>query len=164
MRHMPDVTHTVVPGGSTWFETKVPPPVFLAAALVAQRSLPRGRRAPLPVRGIAAGVAAASVTLAGASASAFRRRSTTVHPLHPEHASALVTDGVNSVTRNPMYLGMAGLLAAHALARGGLRTWLPLVGFVAVVDRCQIAPEERALRARFGEEYAAYERSVPRWL
>jgi protein-S-isoprenylcysteine O-methyltransferase Ste14 len=59
---------------------------------------------------------------------------------------------------------MAGLLTAHALLRGGWLTSLPVVGFVAVIDRVQIRPEETALSALFGEEYADYCRRVPRWI
>jgi protein-S-isoprenylcysteine O-methyltransferase Ste14 len=100
----------------------------------------------------------------GSAGAAFRRHQTTVHPLHPEEARHLVVEGPNAVTRNPMYVGMAGILAAHALARGGLLTWLPVAGFVAAIDRAQVAPEERALRDLFGEEYDAYVRTVPRWI
>ena len=51
-----------------------------------------------------------------------------------------------------------------ALAIGGLM-WLaagqwPALAFVLL----QIAPEERALAAKFGAEFVAYARAVPRWL
>jgi protein-S-isoprenylcysteine O-methyltransferase Ste14 len=39
----------------------------------------------------------------------------------------------------------------------------PLV-IVLFIDRFQIQPEERALFARFDEAYAAYRRTVRRWL
>ena len=89
---------------------------------------------------------------------------TTVDPLRPARASGLVTSGPNRVTRNPMYVGMAGALVAHALIRGGWATVLPVAAFVAVIDRVQIRPEEAALRELFGEEYDAYCRRVRRWL
>ena len=76
----------------------------------------------------------------------------------------LVTTGVNELSRNPMYVGMAGLLVANALR---LRSWtavLPLAVFTGVIDRVQIAAEEPALLANFGAEYEAYRASVPRWL
>jgi protein-S-isoprenylcysteine O-methyltransferase Ste14 len=41
-----------------------------------------------------------------AVAVAFRRAKTTVNPLHPEKASALVTTGLYRITRNPMYVGL----------------------------------------------------------
>jgi protein-S-isoprenylcysteine O-methyltransferase Ste14 len=96
--------------------------------------------------------------------SRFRRDHTTVEPFDPSKTSALVTDGPNALTRNPMYVGMAGLLTAHALFRGGWLTLLPVAGFVAVIDRFQIRPEEAALQELFGEDYAAYCRSTRRWV
>ena len=147
-----------------WFETRVPPPVVGLAGLLAQHRLSPGHGTTARRGLAAAGLAAGSAALMGTAASAFRRHRTTVHPLHPEQASHLVAEGPFSLTRNPMYVGMAGLLTAHAVARGGLLTWLPVAGFVAAIDRAQIRPEERALHTLFGGEYDAYVRSVPRWL
>lgn len=117
------------------------------------------------MRGAAAGlVTAASLGLAGAAAEQFRQRGTTVEPFDPGRASVLVTSGPNALTRNPMYVGMAGLLVANSLRRGSLLGLLPAAGFVAVMDRFQVAAEERALRQRFGDDYLAYQSAVPRWL
>jgi protein-S-isoprenylcysteine O-methyltransferase Ste14 len=93
------------------------------------------------------------MALAGASVNQFRRSGTTVEPFHPDRASILVTTGANSISRNPMYVGMAGLLAANAMRRGSWVALLPLAGFAMAVDRLQIATEESALKAKFGAEY-----------
>jgi protein-S-isoprenylcysteine O-methyltransferase Ste14 len=75
----------------------------------------------------------------------------------------LVTGGPYSYTRNPMYMGhiicMAGLVLAFrspvAVALALYHTWW----------LHQRALEDEALLAgRFGEEYAEYQRRVPRWL
>jgi protein-S-isoprenylcysteine O-methyltransferase Ste14 len=114
---------------------------------------------------VAAGaVAAGSLAMAASAATLFRRHHTTVEPMDPSRATHLVTTGANSVSRNPMYVGMTGLLLAHALLRGSWAALLPVGGFVLVVDRVQVRAEEAALSARFGEEYAAYRARVPRWL
>jgi protein-S-isoprenylcysteine O-methyltransferase Ste14 len=147
-----------------WFEAKVPPPVLGLTGMFLQHRLAPGRGSSWKRKVLALGVTGGSAALMGSAAAAFRRRETTVHPLHPERAQHLVTDGPNALTRNPMYVGMAGVLAAHAVARGGVLTWLPVAGFVAAIDRAQIAPEERALRTLFGQEYDDYVRSVPRWV
>lgn len=142
----------------------VPPPLIALAAGIAQH-LMAGDRRPGPVRkAAAASVAAGSVGLLAGSARQFASHHTTVDPLHPSRASTLVTDGPNRITRNPMYVGMAGVLTAHALLRGGWATALPVAAFVAVIDRVQIRPEEAALRELFGHEYDDYCRSVRRWL
>jgi len=39
-----------------------------------------------------------------------------------------------------------------------------IVLFVWVANRFYIAPEERALEARFGADYLAYKQSVRRWV
>lgn len=115
-------------------------------------------------RPAAAAVAAASVAIAGGAASRFRAVRTTVEPFDPSKASSLVVTGPNSRTRNPMYVGMAGVLVANALRRGSWTGVLPIVGFVAVIDRFQVAAEERALAEKFGAAYTTYCASVPRWL
>ena len=113
---------------------------------------------------MAATVSLASMSMAGAAASQFRRSGTTVEPFHPDHASVLVTTGPNSMSRNPMYAGMAGLLLAHAIWRDSWVALAPLAGFVLLIDRLQIESEESALLAKFGVEYEAYCAATPRWL
>ncbi len=108
-------------------------------------------------------VLAASVAWGVAAVRGFVRAGTTVDPHAVERASHLVVAGPNRFTRNPMYVAMAGGLLAHAIAR---RSWvglLPVAAFVVVLDRTQIPAEEAALSARFGAEYHAYLRRVPRW-
>lgn len=144
---------------------RIPPPAVAVAAALVQRALSRSPR-PLTT-GRVVGVAAlsvASVSMAGAAATRFRRSGTTVEPFHPEHASVLVTGGVNALSRNPMYAGLAGALLAHAVRRGSWAALLPVAGFVAYIDRVQIAAEETALREKFGPEYEAYLASTPRWI
>jgi protein-S-isoprenylcysteine O-methyltransferase Ste14 len=63
-----------------------------------------------------------------------------------------------------MYVGMAGLLLAHATYRGSWPALAPAAAFVAVIDVYQVRFEEAALRERFGERFDAYSAAVPRWL
>ena len=63
-----------------------------------------------------------------------------------------------------MYVGMAGLLLAHAVWRRSWVALLPLGGFVLLIDRLQVEAEESALLERFGDEYESYRASVPRWI
>jgi protein-S-isoprenylcysteine O-methyltransferase Ste14 len=142
-----------------------PPPLLALVAALAQRGLSRGAPPSSRLRRSAAAVtAAASLALAGGAASRFRSQHTTVEPFDPSKASSLVVSGPNARTRNPMYVGMAGLLVANALRRGSWAAVLPIPAFVAVIDRFQVAAEEQALAERFGAEYAAYRSDVPRWL
>ncbi len=143
---------------------QVPPPLIGLVAGVVQHRVGSGSHPGVARKAGAGGVAIASVWLLAGSAETFRRSGTTVNPLDPAQASALVTSGPNRVTRNPMYVGMAGLLVAHGLVRGGWRTALPVAAFVGVIDRVQIRPEEAALRDRFGTDFEAYRRRVRRWI
>lgn len=145
--------------------TTNPPPAALAAAAAVAQRLVGAARPARPARTAAAGLlGAVSTGLLVAALGEFRRSRTTVNPLEPGTATALVTTGANAISRNPMYVGMAGLLAAHALLRGRWAALLPVAAFVAVLDRGQIAAEEAALRERFPVDYAAYAAHVPRWV
>jgi protein-S-isoprenylcysteine O-methyltransferase Ste14 len=126
---------------------------------LARRSRPSRRSvvAAVPVAGFAC-------WLLGDALVQFQRAGTTVDPISPDHASALVVGGANRVSRNPMYLGMATALLAHAVARRSAAALAPVGGFVAVLTVGQIAAEERALADRFGDGYARYRGEVPRWV
>ena len=113
--------------------------------------------------GVAA-ISLVSAAMAGAAASRVRRSGTTLEPFQPAQASVLVTGGANAVSRNPMYVGMAGLVLAHAVWRGSWTALLPWAGFVVVIDRVQIRAEEAALLEKFGDAYRAYQASTPRWI
>ena len=149
-------------------EHKIPPPVvgaIIAAAMWGLASLqpflpipPFARDAAVAVF-IAGGVAFDVLGLV-----AFRRARTTVNPLKPRNASTLVTHGIYKFTRNPMYVGIALLLTAWACHLSALLPFLGPVLFVLYINRFQIEPEERALKALFGQEYAAYAARVRRWL
>jgi protein-S-isoprenylcysteine O-methyltransferase Ste14 len=95
---------------------------------------------------------------------AFRASRTTVNPLKPERASALVTGGVYRMTRNPMYVGMAFVLLAWAVYLSAMLPFVGIAVFVAFITRLQIVPEERVLHGLFGDAYAAYAARVRRWL
>jgi protein-S-isoprenylcysteine O-methyltransferase Ste14 len=142
----------------------VPPPAYALTGLLVQHLVAGDRRTGAVRKLVGAAVAAGSAALAAGSARRFRDSGTTIEPFHPERTKALVTTGPNALTRNPMYVGMAGLLCAHALVRGGWLPMLPVAAFVVVIDQTQIRPEEAALRELFGEEYDAYCARVPRWL
>ena len=105
---------------------------------------------------------AVGLTLDLASLLRFLRARTNALPFRP--ASAFVVRWPYVWTRNPMYLGLALVLAGLAVWVGNATCVLPVAAFVAYIARFQIAPEERALRARFGESYDAYCRRVGRWL
>ena len=145
---------------------KIPPPLFYIAGflvgVVLELAFPI---AALPLTiALAAALIGVAIWLAldGAAMLHFRRSGTSMVPMRP--TTALVTSGPYQFTRNPMYLGMAVLYAALALALGVI--WalavLPLV--ILAVDRLVIAREEPYLERKFGEQYREYKGRVRRWL
>ena len=94
----------------------------------------------------------------------FRKAKTTVNPLQPQSATSLVVSGVFSLSRNPMYVGVAFILLAWSMYLGSSWALLGVVGFVIFINQFQIAPEERAMLALFGEEFVSYSKKVRRWL
>ena len=94
----------------------------------------------------------------------FGRVKTTTNPVNIEAASALVTSGIYSYTRNAMYLGLVAFLLAWAIYLSAYWTLLGPLAFVLFITRFQIIPEERVLHNKFGDAYTAYQRQVPRWL
>lgn len=149
-------------------ETRIPPPLVglimgAVAWLASSASAPTG--IDFTVRLAAAiGLALLGLAISFAGVRTVRRAQTTLNPLKPETATALVIHGIYSRTRNPMYLGMATWLLAWSAWLG---TPLGLIGaplFVLYMNRFQIGPEERALGRLFGAEFSAYQSRVRRWL
>jgi protein-S-isoprenylcysteine O-methyltransferase Ste14 len=95
---------------------------------------------------------------------AFRKHRTTYHPQNVDKARTLLTSGIFGFSRNPMYLGMALVLAGWAFYLASPLAVLGVVFFVAYIQRFQIVPEERALGSTFGADYAAYCARVRRWI
>lgn len=149
-------------------ENRIPPPLVMACtgagmwlAAVPAGGLP----SPSPLQlalAIAGVLAGAFFCLAGVVS--FRRARTTVNPLRPQNASALVSSGIYRVSRNPMYVGFALFLVALAAVLGSLPALAGVALFVLYITRFQILPEERALRALFGADFEAYCARVRRWL
>jgi protein-S-isoprenylcysteine O-methyltransferase Ste14 len=103
----------------------------------------------------------AGLALAVAAAVEFRRARTTIIP--HEEPSAIVTSGVYRLSRNPIYLGDALILAGLGLRWDSVLALVLVPVFVAVVTARFIVPEEGRLKARFGAEYADWAARVRRW-
>jgi protein-S-isoprenylcysteine O-methyltransferase Ste14 len=93
---------------------------------------------------------------------AFHRADTTVKPF--QESSALLTDGVFRISRNPMYLGFVLILAGVAVLFGTVTPWLVIPAFAALIGRAYIRVEERMLAEKFGAVWQEYSRKTRRWL
>ncbi len=149
-------------------ELKIPPvalAILFAIAMWGATMLTPSIELPL----LAKMMSAAALVLAGTGISlagvlSFRRAKTTVNPTRPNAVSALVSSGIYSLTRNPMYLGFLLILLGWAAFLANVLAFFGPVAFVLYMNRFQIIPEERALVAMFGTEFVAYQSKVRRWL
>ena len=94
----------------------------------------------------------------------FRKHQTTVNPLKPEAASDLVTYGVFSLSRNPMYLGMLLILVALSIKFNPMGGILICTLFIGFITKFQIIPEETAMQKLFDEKFDSYCKNTRRWI
>ena len=94
----------------------------------------------------------------------FKKDKTTVNPLSPEQATKLVTEGIFQFSRNPMYLGMAFVLAAMAAFFNVIGGIILIILFCAYITKLQIIPEERAMMNLFAQDFDEYKKVTRRWI
>lgn len=75
----------------------------------------------------------------------------------------LVTSGVYRVSRNPMYLGVVGMLLAIAIFVGTFPFYLATAIYFLVINNVFCPYEENKLAEAFGDAYISYKNKVRRW-
>ncbi|MBT3629194.1 MAG: isoprenylcysteine carboxylmethyltransferase family protein [Rhodospirillaceae bacterium] len=145
----------------------IAPPPLIALALVAL-GVALGvlwpvELIPAPWQYIAGGVIIAASLLLVASAFRLFRRARTPVPTY-RTPTALVTDGVYTLTRNPIYLSMMLLMIGLAVTLDNI--WLLALAaiFQQIIRWGVIAREERYLSAKFGQDYRAFKQRTRRWI
>lgn len=107
-------------------------------------------------------LAVLSVALAMISIRRFRKAGTNVPPWLP--ATTIVETGPYRFTRNPMYLGLAGLYLGIGLIVGSLWFAVLFIPLIIVMQRGVILREEVYLARKFGDDYLTYKARVRRWI
>jgi protein-S-isoprenylcysteine O-methyltransferase Ste14 len=142
------------------------PPFWLAFAIITMlaldRWLPVVELTPSFTSGFAWLLLLPGLAITLIAASGFRRAKTGIVPF--SQSTALVTGGIYRFTRNPMYLGMAVLLAGLALKLGSLGAWIPIPVLIAILQRQFVRNEEIFLTAIYGDAFRSYQENVRRWL
>lgn len=144
----------------------IPPPAYygaaFAAAMVLQRTVPLdvpgGRTRAL----LGAAILVAGLALDVAGVASVLAHRTTIVPHRP--VAKLITTGIYRFSRNPMYTGLAIVVAGGALLAA---TWWPLLLLplaLVAVRQLAIKPEEAYLVECYGSVYADYRLRVRRWL
>lgn len=83
---------------------------------------------------------------------------------HKVYAEELVTSGLYSHVRNPMYVGNFFLILGLAVASNSWVFALVGVPLALGMHKAIVAAEEHFLRTRFGAQYDGYVARVPRWV
>jgi len=104
---------------------------------------------------------AAALAIGIAGRGSFVRFGTNVNPYKP--SSVLVTTGILAYVRNPMYVGLALLVAGIGVALASDWTLVMLVFAALLVHFGVVKREERYLEAKFGDAYRRYVNAVPRY-
>lgn len=92
----------------------------------------------------------------------FQKFNTAVNTV--EKTQYLVTSGVYSLSRNPMYLGMIAMLFAIAIFVGSIPFYLAAVAYFLVINNVFCPYEENKLAGTFGDRYISYKNRVRRWI
>ena len=133
---------------------------FVLIALVANAFVPLPMHTSLPVAATLTGAVGFGLMIHAWWL--FRLAETAICPR--EIATTLVTHGVFSISRNPMYLGIFLMLAGLAMATGSVPFYVAAAGYGIVMDRVFCPYEEQKSIAEFGHEYRDYAERVRRWL
>lgn len=146
-----------------------PPPVIAVATVALGLWLDRTVPAyvltvllSLPTR-IVLGLLLAGIggILVFAAETRFRAAGTPVLP--GKTTTALVTDGVYAYVRNPMYVGLAFVTGAIAVALASDWTLVLMLPAAAIMHVGVVKREERYLESMFGDAYRRYRERVPRY-
>lgn len=106
-------------------------------------------------------VAFSGFVLMGKVREMFKKYNTT---LEFENSAVMITEGMFSKSRNPMYIGMFMFLCGIAMCFGNLFSLLTPIGFIMIIRLIFIPKEEKLMEAKFGEKYVLYKQKVRRWL
>ena len=92
----------------------------------------------------------------------LNKHETTIYPDgEPEH---LVTTGPFKFSRNPIYLGMLGIILSVAFLMQSLSALLIPVLFILILENTWIPHEEKKLEEKFKDQWNDYLASTKRWL
>ncbi len=147
-------------------EKKILPPTYMLLALIMmiglQFLLPITQITRTPWNLSGAILIGVGLMMNVVASNAFNKHKTTIKPY--EEPTALVTDGLFRVSRNPMYLGAVLLLTGAAITLGSLSSFIIVPVFFFLMNEIFIKPEEKMLEEKSSEAYLAYKKQVRRWL
>ncbi|MCV2893988.1 methyltransferase family protein [Lentibacter sp. XHP0401] len=142
------------------------PPVwlvgFIVLAWLQSAFVPLGLALTFPTAPFGFALIGTGLALMLAAVWQMYRHHTTIVPRWEPHA--LVTGGVFMLSRNPIYLGDALVLAGFALYWSAIPSLLLVPVFMWLVSWRFIEGEEDKLRKAFPKAFHEYEKETRRWL
>ena len=112
------------------------------------------------VLGVMVIICAASIVFSAVRS--MNRAQTAVNPSQP--TTVIVSDGIFSLSRNPIYVALTMLYVGIALLLSALWALLLLLPLLVIVQIGVVQREESYLERKFGDEYLRYKARVRRWL
>ena len=147
-------------------DIKIPPPVIYLTFFIIGVLLVRVIPLPLAVTPLARFfgwlLAFASLVIAASAFWEFYAARTTMWPNRP--ASALITKGIFTLTRNPLYLSLLFIYCGSGIFFGIWWAIITAPFLVVVINRYVIAREESYLEKKFGAAYQNYCGKVRPWV
>lgn len=141
------------------------PPVFVAISLILiiifYLTLPRLNFIPFPYNISGVIILITGFAIMGKAHDLFKKYKTT---LYFNESSHLITDGIFSKSRNPMYIGMFLFLLGTAVCFMNLFSLITPFIFLTAVNLIFIKKEEKMMAEKFGDEYLRYKSRVKRWI
>ena len=102
------------------------------------------------------------IIISSAGSAKFEKEGTNIPTF--KDPDKLVTDGIYKLSRHPMYLGFAILLAGIAVVLSSATSLILFVIFVVITDSWYIRFEEKKMVEKFGKNYLDYRSKVRRWI
>ena len=87
---------------------------------------------------------------------------TNIEPWKP--TTAILSDGIYSISRNPVYVAMVIIYLGVVLIFNSLLMLIPLGLVLIAINFGVILREEKYLEQKFGAEYVDYKTKVRRWI
>lgn len=141
------------------------PPVFILVCLVLMvlfyYILPDFNIISFPFNMIGILVAIAGFVIMNIARDLFKKHSTS---FMYDKSSHMITDGIFSKTRNPMYIGMFLMVLGIGICFTNLFSIITSLLFLFLVNFISIPFEEKMMYDTFGQEFLDYKKDVPRWL
>ncbi len=141
------------------------PPVFVIISLILivlfYFLLPGYNWIPFPYNLLGILFVYTGFVISGKSRDLFNKYKTT---LGFDKSTHMITEGVFSKTRNPMYIGMFLFLFGMSICFMNIFSILTSILFISFARIYFIPIEEKLLSEEYGIEYEIYKQNVKRWI